>query len=79
VEQCERPELVTPRQIYELPPSLDTGDHHLDRPERLTWVEPPRSVVREARSGIGATEPFAAGLAKIGNPPNSDDAEDGYG
>ena len=55
MEQCERPELVTPRQIYELPPSLDTGDHHLDQPERLIWVEPPRSVVREARSGIGAT------------------------
>ena len=32
-EQCERPELVTPRQIYELPPSLDPGDHNVDRPE----------------------------------------------
>jgi hypothetical protein len=60
VEQCERPELVTPRQIYVLPPSPDPGDHNVDRPERLIWVGPSRSVAREAMTGFGVRREKAA-------------------
>jgi hypothetical protein len=32
---------------------------NVDRPKRLIWVGPSRSVAREARSGIGALQPLA--------------------
>jgi hypothetical protein len=37
----------------------------------LDSTEPPHSRSRAGRSAMGATYPFAAGLAKVGNPPNS--------
>src|SRR4029077_5991553 len=64
------PELVTPRQIYELPPSLDPGDHNVDRPERLIWVGPSPSVPTGQTSAMGATSPFPCAPEKV--PSRSD-------